>query len=103
MTLAGPIVVFSWELVSGCTFDGYVFRICTTDDLDDVENCLVDAVQGATERTETLESQEGGELCWGVQVANAPGGAEWTGRCFRIELAPAALAYLPLILIPERD
>jgi hypothetical protein len=101
-TLAVPVVAFRWDAVSGCTFDGYDFRVCTTANLDDVENCLVDAAGPGTEWMETLDLPEDQVLTWGVRAASAPGGAPWAGRNFRMEPAKVGPTYLPLILVGEK-
>lgn len=77
---------FSWSAVSGCTFNGYTFRIKDTATMDSGGTTIVDTGVGGTSRTETIGSQwNNRDLYWGVRAANAPNGANWSVRRFRIE------------------
>ena len=83
-------VNFSWSAVSGCTFNGYTFRIKDTSNMDSGGNTIVDTGEGGTSRTETIGSQwNNKDLYWGVKAANAPNGANWSVRRFRIEPSPS--------------
>ena len=78
-------VTFRWNAVSGCTFSGYAFRVCTTSNMDDLGNCFIDTGVGGTERTETITGHDNQTLWWGVNAANAPDGANWATRWFVID------------------
>ncbi len=83
--LDNQTVTFSWNAVSGCTFDGYMFRVCTDPNVGDLNNCFIDTGEGGTQRTETISGWDDQDLYWGVRAANAPDGASWAVRHFRIE------------------
>jgi choice-of-anchor C domain-containing protein len=80
-------VGFSWSAVSGCTFNGYTFRIKDTPTMDSGGNIIQDIFDAGTSRTETISSSwNNRDLYWGVKAANATNGASWSVRRFRIEL-----------------
>jgi hypothetical protein len=83
--LSSNTVTFRWNAVSGCTFNGYTFRVCTSPDVDNLSNCFIDTGEGGTQRTETINGHDNQDLYWGVRAANAPSGANWAVRRFRIE------------------
>jgi len=83
--LSSQTITFRWNAVSGCTFNGYTFRVCTSPDVDNLSNCFIDTGEGSTQRTETITGRDYQDLYWGVRAANAPGGANWAVRRFRIE------------------
>ena len=89
-TLSDRTITFRWNAVSGCTFNGYTFRVCTSPDVDNLSNCFVDTGEGNTQHTETINGHDNQDLYWGVRAANAPGGAEWAVRRFRIEPGSAS-------------
>ncbi|MCI0710704.1 MAG: M23 family metallopeptidase [Chloroflexi bacterium] len=79
-------ITFSWSSISGCTYNGYTFRIKNTNNMDSGGTTIVDTGEGGTSRTETIGSQwNNQDLYWGVRAANAPNGASWAVRRFRIE------------------
>jgi uncharacterized repeat protein (TIGR01451 family) len=79
-------ITFSWSALSGCTYSGYTFRIKDTSNMDSGGTVIVDTGEGGTSRTETISSSwNNRDLYWGVRAANAPNGANWTVRRFRIE------------------
>jgi len=79
-------VNFNWSALSGCTFSGYTFRVCTSSDVSNLSNCFIDTGESNTSRTQLIESQwNNRDLWWGVKAANAPDGASWATRRFRIE------------------
>jgi murein DD-endopeptidase MepM/ murein hydrolase activator NlpD len=78
-------ITFSWSALSGCTFNGYTFRVKNTADMDSGGTTIIDTGEGGTSRTETFGSQwDIQDLYWGVRAANAPNGASWSVRRFRI-------------------
>jgi len=83
--LGSHTITFRWNAVSGCTFNGYTFRVCTSPDVDNLSNCFIDTGEAGTQRTETITGRDNQDLYWGVRAANAPGGASWAVRRFRIE------------------
>lgn len=83
--LSNRTITFRWNAVSGCTFNGYTFRVCTSADVDNLGNCFIDTGEGSTQRTETISGRDYQDLYWGVKAANAPSGANWAVRRFRIE------------------
>jgi len=91
-------VTFSWNSVSGCTFNGYTFRVKNVPDMDSGGTTIIDTGEGGTSRTETFASQwDNQDLYWGVKAANAPSGAAWSVRRFRIE------PYVPPQCNPNSD
>jgi murein DD-endopeptidase MepM/ murein hydrolase activator NlpD len=79
-------ITFSWSAVSGCTFNGYTIRIKDTNNMDSGGNTIVDSGEGGTSRTVTIASQwHNRDLWWGVRAANAPNGASWAVRKFRVQ------------------
>lgn len=92
--LTNNTITFRWEVLSGCTFDGYTFRVCTSSNVDDLNNCFVDEGEGGTSRTETITGRDNQDLYWGVRAANAPAGASWAVRRFRIEPGSASTVRL---------
>lgn len=85
--LNNSTITFRWNAVSGCTFNGYTFRVCTTSNMDDLGSCFIDTGEGGTQRTEVINGHDNQDLYWGVKAANAPSGATWAVRHFRIEPA----------------
>jgi surface antigen len=88
--LSSNTVTFRWNAVSGCTFNGYTFRVCISPDVDNLSNCFIDTGEGGTQITETINGHDNQDLYWGVRAANAPGGAEWAVRRFRIQPGSAS-------------
>lgn len=87
-------VNFSWSALSGCTFNGYTFRIKDTNNMDSGGTNIVDTGEGSTSRTETIGTQwNNRDLYWGVRAANAPNGASWSVRRFRIEPGSSCGSY----------
>jgi len=83
---SGQTITFNWSAISGCTFNGYTFRIKDTSSMDSGGSTIVDTGEGGTSRTETIGTQwNNRDLWWGVKAANAPNGASWSVRRFRIE------------------
>lgn len=77
-------VNFSWSAISGCTYNGYTFRINDSSNMDD--SPIIDTGEGNTSRSQTIGSEwNNRDLWWGVKAANAPNGASWSVRRFRIE------------------
>jgi len=83
--LSSNTITFRWNAISGCTFNGYTFRVCTSSNMDDLGNCFIDTGEGGTQRTETINGHDNQDLFWGVKAANAPNGASWAVRHFRIQ------------------
>jgi len=81
---SGQTITFSWSALSGCTFNGYTFRVNDSSNMDD--SPIIDTGEGGTSRTETIGTQwNNRDMWWGVKAANAPNGASWSVRRFRIE------------------
>jgi len=79
-------VTFSWSAVSGCTFDGYTVRVKDTSNMDSGGTTIFDEGEGGTSRQVSISTQfNNRDLYWGVKAANAPNGASWSVRQFRIE------------------
>ena len=70
--------------MSGCTFNGYTFRVKNTSDMDSGGTTLIDTGEGGMQRTETINGWDNQDLYWGVKATNAPNGASWAVRRFRI-------------------
>lgn len=82
---SGQAIDFSWSAPSGCTFEGYTFRIKTTSDMESGGTTIVDTGNSQTWRTETISTQwNNQDLFWGVRTAN-PLSPNWSVRRFRIE------------------
>ena len=65
-------------------FNGYTFRVNDSSNMDD--SPIIDTGEGNTSRTQTIGSEwNNRDLWWGVKAANAPNGASWSTRRFRIE------------------
>jgi murein DD-endopeptidase MepM/ murein hydrolase activator NlpD len=78
-------ITFSWNPVSGCTFNGYTFRVCISPDIDNLSNCFIDTGEANTQRTESINSSfDNQDLYWGVKAANALNAAWSPARRFRI-------------------
>lgn len=88
-TLGSRTITFSWNPVSGCSFNGYTFRVCTSSDVDTLSNCFIDSGEGSTQRTETITDHDNMDLWWGVKAANASAGSSWAVRRFTINPAAA--------------
>lgn len=84
-TLATRTITFKWNSVSGCQFNGYTFRICSFSPVSIIFNCFVDEFVSGTQRTHTISNHDNMDLYWGVTAANAPNGAAWAERKFRID------------------
>jgi len=84
-TLSSRTITFRWNAVSGCTFNGYTFRVKNTSNMDSGGTTIIDTGEGGTQRTETINGWDNQDLWWGVKAANAPSGANWAVRRFRIE------------------
>ncbi|MBN1889051.1 MAG: hypothetical protein JW850_13740, partial [Thermoflexales bacterium] len=39
--LTNRTVTFRWSALSGCTFNGYTFRVCTSSDVSNLSNCFI--------------------------------------------------------------
>ncbi|MBC7250101.1 MAG: pre-peptidase C-terminal domain-containing protein [Anaerolineae bacterium] len=85
-------ITFRWNAVSGCTFNGYTLRVKNTSNMDSGGTTYLDTGVGSTEYTCTFDGSgpcgnapENTDLYWGVRAANAPNGANWAVRRFRIE------------------
>jgi len=79
-------ITFRWNAISGCTFNGYTFRVKDTSNMDSGGSTIVDTGVGDTSRTETIGAEwNNRDLYWGVRAANAPNGSNWAVRRFRIE------------------
>ncbi|MBN1136492.1 MAG: pre-peptidase C-terminal domain-containing protein [Anaerolineae bacterium] len=83
-TVSGRTLTFRWNPLSGCTYNGYSFRVCTSADMDDPAACFIDAGEGSAQRTETIDGRDNQDLYWGVKAANAAGAA-WAVRRLRIQ------------------
>jgi hypothetical protein len=83
--LSSRTVTFSWQGLSGCAFNGYTFRIKNVSNMDSGGTTIIDTGEGSTQRTETITGWDNQDLYWGVRAANAPNGASWAIRRFRIE------------------
>jgi hypothetical protein len=79
-------ITFSWSALSGCTFSGYTIHIKDTSNMDSGGSTIRDSGVGGTSWTETIGTEwNNKDLYWGVRAANAPNGASWSVRRFRIE------------------
>ena len=81
-------VTFQWNTLSGCTYNGYTFRVKNTSNMDSGGTTIIDTGEGSTQRTETINGWDNQDLYWGVKAANAPNGADWSVRRFRISPTP---------------
>jgi fibronectin type 3 domain-containing protein len=82
---SGQTIDFNWSAPSGCTFEGYTFRIKTTSSMDSGGTTIQDTGNSLTSRTETISTQYNNmDLYWGVRTAN-PLSPNWSVRRFRIE------------------
>jgi len=78
-------ISFSWTGPSGCTFQGYTFRVKDTSNMDSGGTTIYDEGQGGTSVTKTFDTQwNNKDLYWGVRTAN-PLSPNWSVRHFRIE------------------
>ncbi len=78
-------VNFSWSAPSGCTFEGYTFRVKDTSNMDSGGSTIIDEGQGGTSVSKTIDTQwNNRDLYWGVRTAN-PLSPNWSVRRFRIE------------------
>ena len=93
-TLDSRTVTFRWNGEKWCDFHGYTFRVCTSSDASNPANCLIDTDEAGTQRIETIRGYDNQDLYWGVRAANAPHGADWAVRRFRIEPD----VYLPVVV-----
>jgi hypothetical protein len=90
-------VSFRWDALNGCTFSGYTFRVKTTSSMDAGGTTIIDAGTDGASLAETFDRRwDNQDLYWGVRAANAPSGASWSVRRFRISPA-APKVYLPLL------
>jgi len=88
-TVSSRMVNFSWQGLSGCTFSGYTFRVKDTSNMDSGGTTIVDTGEGNTSHQATINGRDDQDLYWGVRAANAPSGAPWSVRRFRIHVASA--------------
>ena len=86
--LGNNTITFRWNAPGGCTFSGYTFRIKNVSNMDSGGTTIIDTGEGGTQRTETINGWDNQDLYWGVRAANAPNGASWSVRHFRIEPSP---------------
>jgi len=77
--------IFSWNVVSGCAFSGYTFRVKDTANMDSGGATLIDTDVSATQDSATVTGHDNRTLYWGVRAANASNGAAWSVRSFRIQ------------------
>lgn len=97
-TSSDRTITFGWNALGGCPFSGYTFRVKDTSDMDGGGATIIDTGEGGTSRTETFSPQwDNQELYWGVRAANAPGGASWSIRRYRISPV-APMLYMPFVL-----
>ncbi len=76
---------FSWSPPSGCTFEGYTFRVKDTADMDSGGTTIVDTDNSLATRTQTIGTEWNyHDLYWGVRTAN-PLSPNWSVQKFRIE------------------
>ena len=98
---SSPSINFSWSALSGCTFNGYTFRIKTVNTMNSGGDTYIDTGNSQTTRSQTINenqvSLEGHninwynrDLYWGVRPANCSPSCDssWSVRRFRIQ--PAA-------------
>lgn len=79
-------ISFSWSALSGCTFNGYTFRVKDTSNMESGGTTIVDTGEGSTTHNVTFGTDwNNKDLYWGVKAANAPNGASWAVRHFRIQ------------------
>ena len=85
-TLTSETITFSWNALSGCTFNGYTLRVRADTNFDgDVSGHLIDTGVGGTSDQVTIPSgHQNQTLYWAVKAANAPNGASWSYRSFTI-------------------
>lgn len=86
----GRTITFRWNPLSNCQFQDYTFRICTSPDVGNLNNCngsgLEDTGVGGTEYTYTVEGHDNQDLYWGVRAANfGSTDPPWAVRHFRVE------------------
>ncbi len=85
--------------MSGCTFNGYTFRVKNVSNMDSGGTTIIDTGEGGTQRTETINGWDNQDLYWGVKAANAPNGSNWAVRRFRI--SPCEAPDTPSLSIPS--
>ncbi len=80
-------ITFRWQPVTGCTFNGYTFRICPYPNVDYLTSDCFDTGESSTQRSVTINSEwDNQNLYWSVKAANAIGGADWApSRLLRVE------------------
>ena len=90
-TLTSETITFSWNALSGCTFNGYTLRVRADTNFDgDVSGHLIDTGVGGTSDQVTIPSgHQNQTLYWAVKAANAPNGASWSYRSFTIVPPPS--------------
>lgn len=88
-TVNNHTITFRWNALSGCTFNGYTFRVKTESSMDCCQPAIIDTGVSGTDHTATISSHENEDLYWGVRAANAPSGASWAVRRFRIGPIPS--------------
>ena len=97
-------ITFRWNTVSGCTFTGYEFRLCTSQDITNDAACFVRTYNPETQRIETISGHDNQDLWWGVMATNAPNGSNWAKRHFRIDTSSPPPATGPEVeLFRQRD
>lgn len=58
-------ITFRWNAVSGCTFNGYTFRVKTNTNMDDLATGkVVDTGVGGTQHSETITGYDNIDLYW---------------------------------------
>ncbi|MDH5505998.1 MAG: peptidoglycan DD-metalloendopeptidase family protein, partial [Anaerolineae bacterium] len=78
-------LTFDWSGPSGCTYQGYTFRVKDTPNMDSGGTTIFDEGQGGLSVTKTFAAQwHNRDLYWGVRTAN-PLSPNWSVRRFRIE------------------
>lgn len=83
-TVSDPNVNFSWGAPSGCTFQGYTFRIKDTPSMDAGGTVIVDTGVGETTIQRAIPAEwHNRDLYWGVRTAN-PLSPNWAVRRLRI-------------------
>jgi hypothetical protein len=98
-TVGDRTISFSWSPPGGCSSSGYTFRVRGDPNMDDPNgNHYVDTGLAGTSYTATINNHDNQTLYWGVRAANAPAGADWSIRTFRIQAGIAVST--PLVLAP---
>ena len=89
--VTNPLVNFSWNTVSNCSYNGYDFRIKDVSDMEAGGNTIVDTIVSSTTHEETIPSTwYAKELYWGLRPANANLTTYWTVHSFTVIPPPPA-------------